>query len=231
MTIVRNKIEVFNLLEIINLSCDHYHDYSCFVSMLERVEHQFLSSYKVYGMVHVFLLLAFRRKKLRSMPGHTLKQFFKGLAKSIAFLTTYGIWMKIFMCWGRNFTGGYFFPIHTTLVNTFAGCTSFMLEDKSRRPEITIVIFHRVLESFETFLRKREVKLAKSKMVLPFLFAFSFGVISDYYAKEKAFIKEGLKKLFSFLLGSDDDYFTSCKKDESISPAPEAAKSLEDKVE
>lgn len=141
--------------------------------------------------------------------------------------------MKIFMCYGRNATKGYFTPMHTVLINTMGGCFSFMLEDKSRRSEICIVIFHRVLESFETFLGKRKLKLTDSKWFLPMMFAFSFGVISDYYATEKENMKVSFKKLFSFLLGNDEDYHLSVEKEDSSSSMslPEPAKSNGDKIE
>ena len=148
-------------------------------------------------------------------------------------MTTYGIWMKLFMCYGRNLTKGYFTPMHTVLINTMGGCFSFMLEDKSRRSEICIVILHRVLESFETFLGKRKLKLTDSKWFLPLMFAFSFGIISDYYATEKENMKVSFKKLFSFLLGNDEDYGLPAEKDDSSSGTvvAEAAKSIGEKIE
>ena len=168
-------------------------------------------------MVHIFILLAFKRKRLISQPVQTIKSFLKGLFKSVAFLTTYGACMKLFMCYGRNMNKGYFTPMHTVLINTLGGSCSFMLEDKSRRSEICIVIFHRVLESFETFLGKRKLKLTDSKWFLPLMFAFSFGVISDYYATERENMKVSFKKLFSFLLGAEEDYSFRVEKDDSSS--------------
>ena len=160
-----------------------------------------------------------------------MKSFLVGLLKSVAFLTTYGMWMKLFMCYGRNLTKGYFTPMHTVFINTLGGSFSFMLEDKSRRSEICIVIFHRVLESFETFLAKRKLKFADSKFFLPMMFAVSIGIISDYYAKEKANMKVSFQKLFSLLLGNEQDYCLRVEKEDSTSTIMEVAKSIGDKIE
>lgn len=165
-----------------------------------------ISSWKIYGMVHVFTLLAFKSKKLREKPVATLKKCFINFIKSSVFLGTFGLWMKLSLCYVRNATGGNFTAGHNFLINLLGTLISFHFEAVGRRTEICMVAFHRTLESFDAFLDKRKRKVIESKYFLHALCGLSFGIISLCFGQEKQNMKTSFRKLFTFLLGVDEDY-------------------------
>lgn len=114
------------------------------------------------------------------------------------------------MCYGRNLTNGYFSGYHTACINTLGGLLSYPLEDKSRRAEMTMVLFYRLLESWGVYFTKRKISI-ESPYFTPTLCAASFGVISMIFGKEKEHMKTSFRQLFSFLWGTDEDYDFSKK--------------------
>jgi hypothetical protein len=95
----------------------------------------------------------------------------------------------------------------------------FYVEQRTRRNELAMSFFPRVLESFKLFLVKRKLCPEIPGFIF-ILSAIAWAVISEAHANKSYPMKENFRRVLDFLIGSDEEYqmhLVNDKKAESLS--------------
>lgn len=80
-----------------HINCKDFHD-SCFDACTSKLIEAFKYTLKIYSIAHGVPLLIFKLKQLKSRPYETLVKYFDNVVRSMGFLGSYIMSMRLFHC-------------------------------------------------------------------------------------------------------------------------------------
>mmetsp|Transcript_5525 Transcript_5525/g.4723 ORF Transcript_5525/g.4723 Transcript_5525/m.4723 type:complete len:201 (-) Transcript_5525:27-629(-) len=180
------------------IHCKDIHDHTCEYELVEKFFRVFFRAWKMYIPVHAIPTLIFKWKQLRKTPFKVLKKMFKDTFFSVLWLSTYIAFFKYFFCLFKNLTGK-IDRVSVGLAGFFCGF-GLMWEAQSRRVEMSLYFFPRILEALWGFLKRKNLVTS-----LPYgevlVFAIAMTVLMYCYQNEQKSIKRSFFSCFKFLWG------------------------------
>lgn len=172
------------------VSCQNFHFGSCETKALNRMGKMIKFFLTLYGPAHLLPVLIFKLKKLRTDPIPILTHVFQNIVRSVSFgLAVIGVAQYSLCTFNKLFQG-------TTRLNwlfiSSISALPIIIEAESRKGELALYLFPRVLETLWNLMKKKGFPLRIKNFEI-FVFGIAMGTLTYFLHNDDKYIKPSYK--------------------------------------